>query len=183
MDRYWKRTVIIASVVAVLSVVGQFCLSPTAARAQKPAGGTTKPARFSVIELPALGRAVQVTNADASGNVIVAGEGSEGAYVTAAVAKVNVLKKTVVSFLLPEPTDGMALDGGSNAADMNQQGIIVGGADVFEGPIDNNHRVGKPCRWLPAGEGYQYQLLPLLEGDNWGGRDVHQRLGLDGWIQ
>ena len=168
MNRYWKRALIIASV-AVLTVVGQFCLSPMAALAQKSGTRTTNPTRFSVIELPALGRAVQVTNADASGNVIVAGDETEGAYGTAAAAKVNVLKKTVVSLLLPEPTDGMAPDAGSSAADVNQLGVIVGGADVFEGAIDNNHRVSKPCRWLPAGDGYQYQLLPLLNGDNWGG--------------
>ncbi len=132
-------------------------------------GGTTTPARFSVVQLPALSLgAYDVTNTDVNGFVIVAGEAAEGAYVSAAVAKIHVASKAVVSFLLPEPTDGMSLDADSNAYNVNQAGTIVGSASVFEGAIDNDHRVGKPCRWLPDGNGYRHQQLPLLAGESYG---------------
>ena len=140
--------------VALLCAAGlvSFISSPTLAQKSKPGGGggTTTPARYAVIELPAMSvRAYQVTNVDSQGFVTVVGEGAESGYVTAAVARVHVATRAVTSSLLPEPTDGMSLDADSNAHDINAQGIIVGSASVFAGPIDNNHRISKPARWLP----------------------------------
>lgn len=133
-----------------------------------------------MVQLPALGLgAYDVTDMDQNGFVIVAGEAAEGAYVSAAVARVHVASKSVVSFLLPEPTDGMSLDAASNAYNVNQAGTIVGAANVFEGALDNNHRVSKPCRWLPDGNGYRHQQLPLLVGHNDGEvRNIHEL----GWM-
>ncbi len=173
--------------VALLCAAGlvSFLSSPTLAQKSKPGGGggTTTPARYAVIELPAMSvRAYQVTNVDSQGFVTVVGEGAESGYVTAAVARVHVATRAVTSSLLPEPTDGMLLDADSNAHDINAQGIIVGSASVFEGPIDNNHRISKPARWLPdasAPTGYRHQQLPLLSGHRYGSV---QEINDTGWM-
>ena len=42
---------------------------------------------------------------------------------------------------------------------------------MFEGPIDNDHRISKPARWLPdasAPTGYRHEQLPLLSGHRYG---------------
>jgi hypothetical protein len=153
------RSLLIGMAIAALA-------APTALAQKKPGGGgSMPPTRFSVVELGAVNHPMRITDVTANGSITVIGGGSEAGYGSAAVAKVNLATKAVTSFLLPEPTDGLASDAASSAYDVNGAGTIVGLAVVFDGPIQNNVRINKPCRCVPQGAGYRYEQLPVLAGN------------------
>ena len=161
------------SIRSLLAVALCVTVGTATATAAKPGGGgTTPPARFSVVSLPVVDRSYKVTNVDANGYVTVIGNGSESGnngstYASAAFARVHVPTRTAAGALLPEPTDGLAVDAGSTAYDVTASGVIVGTASVFEDGDTTNH-VSKPIRWVPNGASFSYELLPLQPGDRFG---------------
>ena len=93
--RRWKvtRRILLIAMAACL-------LCCTVAEAEKGGGGgggggggNTETTPFSVIELPSFSRAHAVSNPDADGLVTVAGEGSEGGFISAAYALVDVASR------------------------------------------------------------------------------------------
>jgi hypothetical protein len=151
----------------IVLVIGLSCFAEALAKKpDKPPGdgGEDETALFSVVELPVFTRAHSVSNPNAAGIVTVAGEGIEGGFTAATYALVDVATYEVLeSGLLPEPTDAAPVDSASHARDANTDGMIVGGADVYD-ETANGSRRSVAVRWIPQGAGYVFELLPLPSG-------------------